>query len=159
LAVAVELPAVEAVEVQVFADDGDPRLAAAVELVSPRNKNRPKARQAFAVKCVGYLQQGSSVVVVDTVTTRRADPYAEILSLLGVDSGAAAPPPSLLAASYRALDREEETQQLQLWTAPLALGQPLPALPLWIAADFSVPLDLDASYRATCSDLRIHQAG
>src|SRR5262249_34263331 len=83
LAVAVELPAVDEVEVQVFADDGDPRLAAAVELLSPRNKDRPQSRQAFAVKCVGHLQQGSSVVVGDTVTTRRADLNAAILSLLG----------------------------------------------------------------------------
>jgi hypothetical protein len=158
LAVAVELPAVESVEVQVFADDGDPRLAAAVELLSPRNKDRPQARQAFAVKCVGYLQQGSSVVVVDTVTTRRADPNAAILSLLGVDASAATPT-GLSAVSYRTADRDEDTQQLQLWPAPLALGQPLPTLPLWIAADFSVPLDLDASYQATCTDLRIRQAG
>jgi hypothetical protein len=158
LAVAVELSAVEAVEVQVFADDGDPRLAAAVELLSPRNKDRPQARQAFAVKCVGYLQQGSSVVVVDTVTTRRADPHAAILSLLGVEAGAAIPA-GLSAVSYRAVGRDEETQQLMLWPAPLALGQPLPTLPLWIAADFSVPLDLDASYQATCTDLRIRQAG
>ena len=159
LAVAIELPATDAVEVQVFADDGDPRLAAAVELLSPRNKDRPQARQAFAVKCVGYLQQGSSVVVVDTVTTRRADLNAAILSLLGVDSATAATPSSLSAVSYRAVGREEETQQLQLWPAPLALGQPLPTLPLWIAADFSVPLDLEASYQATCTDLRIRQAG
>jgi hypothetical protein len=155
LAVAVELPAADAVEVQVFADDGDPRLAAAVELVSPRNKDRPQSRQAFAVKCVGYLQQGSSVVVVDTVTTRRADLNAAILALLGVDAG---PPIGLSAVSYRAVGREEEAQQLQVWPAPLALGQPLPTLPLWIAADFSVPLDLEASYQATCNDLRIRQA-
>src|SRR5580658_7365328 len=32
LALTVEMPAADAVEVQVFADDGDPRLAAAVEL-------------------------------------------------------------------------------------------------------------------------------
>jgi hypothetical protein len=159
LAVAVELPAVDAVEVQVFADDGDPRLAAAVELVSPRNKDRPRARQAFAVKCVGYLQQGAGVVVVDTVTTRRADLYTAVLSLLGVAAGAAAPPSSLSAVSYRAVGREEETQQLLIWPAALALGQPLPTLPLWIASDFSVPLDLEASYRTTCSDLRIQQAG
>ncbi len=156
LAVAVELPAADAVEVQVLADDGDPRLTAAIELLSPRNKDRVQARQAFAVKCVGYLQQGSSVVVVDTVTTRRADLNAAILSLLGVEVAAASS--SLSAVSYRAVGREEETQQLQLWPAPLALGQPLPTLPLWIASDFSVPLDLDASYRATCTDLRIHQA-
>jgi hypothetical protein len=159
LAVAVELPPADAVEVQVFADDGDPRLVAAVELVSPRNKDRPQARQAFAVKCVGYLQQGSSVVVVDTVTTRRADLNAAILSLLGVDAGAAATPLSLCAVSYRAVGREEEMQQLLLWLASLALGQPLPTLPLWIASDFSVPLDLEASYQATCTDLRIRQAG
>jgi hypothetical protein len=158
LTVAVELPAVDAVEVQVFADDGDPRLAAAIELVSPRNKDRPHARQAFAVKYVGYLQQGSSVVVVDTVTTRRADLNAAILSLLGADPGAARPP-GLSAVSYRAVGRDEETQQLQLWPAPLALGQPLPTLPLWIASDFSVPLDLEASYQETCTDLRIRQVG
>jgi hypothetical protein len=157
LAVAVELPAADAVEVQVFADDGDPRLTAAIELLSPRNKDRLQARQAFAVKCVGYLQQGSSVVVVDTVTTRRADLNAAIFSLLGVEANAALSS-SLSAVSYRAVGREEETQQLLLWPEPLALGQPLPTLPLWIAADFSVPLDLEASYRTTCADLRIHQA-
>jgi len=160
LAVAVDLATVDGVEVQVFADDGDPRLAAAVELLSPRNKDCPAARQAFAVKCVSYLQQGSSVVVVDTVTTRRADLNRTILSLLGVDAGAAALPlASLLSTvSYRAVGCEEESQQLQVWPVPLAVGQPLPTLPLWIAADFSVPLDLEASYQMTCADLRIHQA-
>ncbi|HWG45517.1 MAG TPA: DUF4058 family protein [Gemmataceae bacterium] len=159
VAVAVELPVADGVEVQVFADDGDPRLTAAIELLSPRNKDRSQARQAFAIKCVGYLQQGSSVVVVDTVTTRRADLNATILSLLGVDAGTLALSSSLSAVAYRAVGREEETQELLLWPAPLALGQPLPTLPLWIAADFSVPLDLEASYQATCVDLRIRQAG
>src|SRR6185437_1510924 len=160
LAVAVDLPAVDGVAAQVLADDGDPRLAAAVELLSPRNKERPAARQALAVKCVGYLQRGSSVVVVDTVTTRRADLNGTILSLLGVDvSAAELPLASLSAVSYRAVGREEESQQLQAWPAPLALGQPLPTLPLWNASDFSVPLDPEASYRATCADLRIRQAG
>lgn len=158
LAVAIELPAADEVEVQVFADDGDPRLVAAVEFVSPRNKDRPQARQAFAVKCVGYLQQGSSVVIVDTVTTRKADLNAVILSLLRVDAGNALAPSSLSAVSYRASGRGEETQQLHLWSEPLALGQSLPTLPLWIAPDFSVPLDLEASYQATCTDLRIRQA-
>jgi Protein of unknown function (DUF4058) len=160
LAVEVDLPSVDSVEVQVFADDGDPRLAAAVELLSPRNKDRAAARQAFAVKCVGYLQQGSSVVVVDTVTTRRSDLNGTILTLLGVEVAAATlPVSSLSAVSYRAVSREEEPQQLQLWPASLALAQPLPTLPLWIASDFSVPLDLEASYEMTCADLRIRQAG
>lgn len=48
VAVAVEWPATDDVHVEVLSDDGDPRLAAVVELVSPRNKDRPKAREAFA---------------------------------------------------------------------------------------------------------------
>ncbi len=155
-AVSVDLTAVDGVEVQVFADDGDPRLAAAVELLSPRNKDRPAARRAFAVKCVGYLQLGSGVVVVDTVTTRRADLNGTILSLLGVDLNAAVLPlPSLSAVSYRAVGSEEESRQLEVWPTPLALGLALPTLPLWITPDFSVPLDLEASYQMTCVDLRI----
>lgn len=159
LAVTVELPLTDGVEVQILTDEGDPRLAAAVELVSPRNKDRPQTRQAFAAKCVGYLQQGSSLVIVDTVTTRRADLNAAILDLFEVDIGIAAMPSSLAAVAYRTVALEEQRQQLQAWPAPLALGQPLPTLPLWIAADFSVPLDLEASYRTTCADLRIRQMG
>lgn len=158
LAIAIELPPADGVEVQVFADDGDPRLAAAIELVSPGNKDRPRARQAFAVKCVGYLQQGSSVVVVDTVTTCRADMNAAILALLDTQSEAQIPP-GLCPVSYRAVGGDEPTQQLQVWPAVLSLGASLPTVPLWIAADFSVPLDLTASYEATCTDLRIPRAG
>jgi hypothetical protein len=156
LAIAVDLAPVDGFEVQVFADDGDPRLAAAIELLSPRIKDRPAARPAFAVKCVGYLQQGSSVVVVDTVTTRRADVHGTILSLLGIDGGVAVmPSTNLSAVSYRAVGRDAQSQQLEAWPQPLGLGRPLPTLPLWIASDFSVPLDLQASYDMTCVDLRI----
>jgi hypothetical protein len=141
----------------VFAEDGTPRLVAAVEFVSPRNEERPQARHAFADKCVGYLQQSSSLVIVDTVTTRKADLHATILSLLQVYSSNAVTPSNLSAVSYHAIGREKDNQQLQLWPEPLTLGQPLPTLPLWIAPDFSVPLDLDVSYQATCTDLRIRQ--
>lgn len=157
VAVAVDLPGQDAVEVQVFADDGDPRLTAAIELVSPRNKDRPVARQAFAVKCVGYLQQGSSVVVVDTVTTRRADLHAGILALLQTDNAILAAEP-LSAVAYRVVGRDEGGQ-LQLWPTALAVGAALPTLPLWIDADRAVPLDLEASYQAACTDLRVRPAG
>lgn len=155
LAVAVDLPAADGAEVQVFADDGGPRLAAAVELLSPRNKDRPAARQAFAVKCVGYLQQGCGVVVVDTVTTRKANLHEAVLTLLGVDVCGTATPAGLSAVSYRTAERGDESQRLEAWPAELALGRPLPTLPLWIAPEFSVPLDLEASYMTTRADLRV----
>jgi hypothetical protein len=52
----------------------------------------------------------------------------------------------------------EEKRELRAWTESLALGAPLPRLPLWLGVDISVPLDLEASYQATCEDLRIRQA-
>jgi hypothetical protein len=159
-AAAVELPSADDVEVHVFADDGgDPRLAAAVELVSPRNKDRPQARQAFAAKCVDYLQRGSGVVVVDTVTTRRADLNAAVLALLDVEAASANLPAGLSAVAYRAAGFDPGARLLQLWPVPLALGRSLSKVPLWIAADYAVPLDLDASYATTCADLRVRQAG
>ena len=56
----VELEAIfpDEVEVLVFTSEGGPTLVGAIELVSPRNKDRPDARRAFAIKCLAYLQQG-----------------------------------------------------------------------------------------------------
>jgi hypothetical protein len=159
LTATLDFPALDLVEVQVFYDDGGPRLMAAIELVSPSNKDRPSERRAFAVKCVSYLQQGCAVVVVDAVTTRRTNLHAEIWRLLELDQGAPwQSPTDLYAVAYRAFSIDEH-KQLQAWPEPLALGSPLPRLPLWLGADISVPLDLEASYQATCSDLRIRLAG
>lgn len=159
LAVAVSLPAVDAVEVQVFSDEGDPQLKAAIELLSPRNKDRPTARRTFAIKCVSYLQQGTGLVVVDTVTTRRADLHAAILALIDPKADAATLTAGLSAVSYHAIQLEDEKQQLRLWPAALALGEQLPTLPLWIGPELAVPLDLEASYMAACADLLIRDAG
>jgi hypothetical protein len=156
LAIAVEWPATDDVRVEVLTDDGDPRLAAAVELVSPRNKDRPLAREAFATKCADYLRRGCGLVVVDVVTTRRADLHADLLAAVGAE-----PTPlssSLAVVSYRAVGREA-AGQLQAWPAALEVGRPLPTVPLWLAADVAVPLDLEASHTAACRDLRIPQAG
>src|SRR3954447_11479186 len=42
-------------EVRVRDERDDARLVAVVELVSPRNKDRPEARRGFAAKCAAYL--------------------------------------------------------------------------------------------------------
>jgi hypothetical protein len=157
LTVAVEWPAADDVRVEVFADEGDPQLAAAVELVGPRNKDRPRSREAFASKCAGYLRRGCGLVVVDAVTTRRADLHADLLAALGADASPA-PPAALSAVSYRAVGRDE-AGRLLAWPAALEVGRPLPTLPLWVGVGLAVPLDLEASHAAACADLRIRQAG
>jgi hypothetical protein len=157
LAVAVEWPATDEVGVEVFADDGDPRLVAAVELVSPRNKDRPRSRQAFVAKCAGHLRRGCGVVVVDAVTTRRADLHADLLAAVGAEP-AAGSPAGLSAVSYRPVGRDA-AGQLQAWSEALEVGRPLPTVPLWLGGEVPVPLDLEASHTAACADLRIHPGG
>jgi hypothetical protein len=141
----------DAIEVQIFQDEQGPRVVAAIELVSPANKDRPSNRQAFAVKCAAYLQQHIAVVVVDLVTSRAADLHAELLQLLHIS---AASPADLYAAAYRSVTISEAAR-LEAWPHPLALGAELPTLPLWLSPDLALPLDLEQSYAASCEALRI----
>ena len=70
LAIATDLAAQDVYEVQVYDEKRHSRLVAAVEIVSPANKDRPEHRRAFAAKCAGLLRERVSVVIVDVVTTR-----------------------------------------------------------------------------------------
>jgi hypothetical protein len=152
-------PLLELGEVHVVSDEGDPQLKAAVELVSPRNKDRPEARRTFAMKCLSYLHGGSSLVLVDTVTSRRANFHAEMLRLLEQNGPSAWQSPSdLYAIAYRAA-AVDQGRQLQAWPESLTLGAPLPRLPLWLGTDICVPLELETTYQMACADLRIRLAG
>lgn len=153
LTVAVDWPGADDVSVEVRTDDGEPWLAAAIELVSPRNKDRPRAREALAGKCADYLRRGCGLVVVDVVTTRRADLRGDLFAALGV-TGDGTSAAALSAVSYRSVGRDENGR-LHAWPVPLEVGQPLPTVPLWLGSEAVVPLDLEASHRAACADLRI----
>ncbi|MBA4064080.1 MAG: hypothetical protein C0501_10280 [Isosphaera sp.] len=133
-------------EIRVLTDDG--RVAAAIELVSRSNKDRPDSRRAFAVRCASYLQAGVSVAFVDPVTGRRADLHSELVRLLDLpESLHWASPDGIAAVSYR-MAVGGETGRLEVWPVGLAIGSPLPEVPLWLAPDVAVPLDLEATYEA-----------
>jgi len=57
-------------------------LVAAIELISPGNKDRPESRRAFAAKCASYLYQGISLIIVDIVTERSANLHNETMRLM-----------------------------------------------------------------------------
>ncbi len=135
-------------EIQIRREDDSPRLAAAIELVSPGNKDRESHRRAFAVKCANYLQEGVGLLVVDVVTHRSGDLHGDLLALLGLNppSGGEAPP-DLYAAAYRTIG-PAEASRLRAWREALALDAPLPKMPLWIMEEQCVPVDLEAAYSA-----------
>ncbi|MGL6094402.1 MAG: DUF4058 family protein [Fimbriiglobus sp.] len=142
------------VEIGVFRQTGGPTLAAAIELVSPANKDRPGHRDAFVSKCAAYLQAGVGLVIVDVVTERAADLHHDLLARLGsvvpADAG-------LFAAAYRPVGRAGEPT-LDVWRERLTVGGPLPTLPLWLRGGPCLPLDLHAAYERTCREQRVSPA-
>jgi hypothetical protein len=149
------LPDFDEYAVQVYDVRRGRRLVAAVEIVSPANKDRPESRRVFVSKCAALLQKGVCVSLVDVVTVRQFNLYAELLEFVGqADPSLGAEPPNLYAVTCRWLEQGHRTR-LQSWSYSLVLGQPLPTLPLWLQADLAVPLELERSYEQTCSDLAI----
>ncbi len=154
-AFATDLPAQDNYEVRVYDEKRHCRLVAAVEIVSPANKDRPEHRRAFVSKCVALLRERVSVVIVDVVTTRTPNLYGELLDLIGqADPGLNPEPPPLYAAACRLTKRQDEWL-LEAWLHTLGLGRPLPTVPLWLADDLAVPLELDESYEQSCNILNI----
>jgi hypothetical protein len=142
-------------EVRVYDTRLGRRLVAAVEIVSPANKDRPEARRSFVAKCAALLQDRVCVAIVDLVTTRTVNLYCDLMEHFGqTDASLADGPPPLYAVACRCA-RGQASWLLETWAHPLSLGQPLPTLPLWLADDLAVPLELEPSYEETCRNLRI----
>ena len=142
-------------EVRVLDERDDARLVAVVELVSPRNKDRPDARRAFAAKCAAYLQRGIGVVVADVVTTRQANLHNEFIDVLRLDGAfRQGTDVSLAALAYRPAHKDGQ-DQIDAWLVPLQVGGTLPVLPLALRGAGSVPLDLEATYTETRQRCRL----
>jgi len=130
-------------------------LVAVVELVSPANKHGPEERRAFAAKSAAYLQRGVGLVVLDIVSDMRFNLHDEFERLLCVGGEfLMSPEAPTYCASYRAARRNDENQ-IDVWTFPLAVGQPLPVVPLPLRGTTTVPLDLDSSYAEACRNSRL----
>jgi hypothetical protein len=142
-------------EVQVLSEAEGPRLVAAIELVSPANKDRPANRRMFAVKCASYLQSGVSVILVDAVTERAGNLFAELLQLLNIQLKAPGLGAKDLYASAHRTANAPEGLVLETWAHLLTVGGALPTLPLWLGPDLCLPLDLEAAYHAACVARRI----
>src|SRR4029077_5214284 len=79
LAVATDMSDLDEYSVRVFATKRAHRLVAAVEIVSPANKDRPEHRRAFVAKCAALLQDHVCVAIVDLVTHRTSNLNSDII--------------------------------------------------------------------------------
>src|SRR5207245_11065813 len=139
LSAPVDFSRVQSVAVHIFQDLGGPQLRAAIELISPANKDRPRSRLTFAAKCVGYLERNVSLVVIDTVTGRQASLHAAIAEALEADGLAWDSPSHLYAVAYRRVAQRRQSR-VEAWPRRLAIGGELPTLPVWVDVDSCLAL-------------------
>ena len=156
LTVETDLPEADEYEVRVYDARRGRRLVAAIELVSPSNKDRPEHRRAFVGKCAELLRQNVCVSIVDVVTARQFSLYADLLDYLGrSDPSLGDAPPHLYAVTVRGRTSPRRKSVLDTYVYPVAVGQPLPSLPIWLTDTLGVTLDLEPCYEETCRFLHI----
>jgi len=153
---AMHMPAVfpDSLEVLVFHMETGPTLVAAIELISPGNKDREAHRRAFAATCSSYLQQGIGLMIVDIVTNRQANLHNVLVRLLDAGEPFLLPDEHLYSIAYRPV-RRVDTEVIDVWPATLAVGQALPVMPLPLEASLALPLDLGATYADACKRSRL----
>ena len=145
----------DVIEVLIFSGEAGPTLVGAVELVSPGNKDRPEARRAFAARCASYLHEGVGLVVVDIVTNRRANLHDELIDLLGLGERFQMLTESpVYATAYRPFRRATE-EAVDLWMGSLAVGEPMPTLPLAVRRGPCLPIELEETYAEVCRRARL----
>lgn len=155
VSIPIAFPAMDLFEI-LIRPEGSARLAAAIEFVSPANKDRLANRKALAVKCASYLHAGAALVIVDIVTQRGGYIPQDLIDLLSPPATDQRPQPqTLYAFACRVIGARDKPASLDAWLQTLELGKPLPTMPLWLAADCAIGLPLEESYSETCKTLRI----
>jgi hypothetical protein len=120
------------------------RLMAAIEVVSPRNKDRPAARERYLGRYVGYLSQGVHLLLIDALPRPVGFSFADALA---ANLGFAQPAcPAPYVASYRVGEPVPDGTILALWRRGLRIGEPLPKVPLALDVNKSVLIDLEHTY-------------
>jgi len=144
-------------EVLIYDGNRARQLVAAIELVSPGNKDREESRVAFVNKCLTLLKQGVCVSIVDLVTNRLFNLYSELLKQVGKsDPHLAKEPTNTYAVTCRTQRRGKHDRfHLDNWFYPMEVGKPLPTIPLWLNDEQVVQFDLEPSYEEMCRVLHV----
>ena len=148
-------PLYDEYEVRVLNERG--KLVAAIELVSPANKDRPESRAAFATKCANLWNNQVCVSIVDLVVQMKFNLYTDMLDRIGHEdpafTGDSVPHYAVTLRARNGLPKRG--WRLESWAYPLTVGQPLPQLPIWLSDREAMLLDLESTYEDTCQALRL----
>jgi hypothetical protein len=122
------------------------QVVAVIEIISPGNKNSQTALRAFVRKASDLIWQGIHLLVVDLFPPSERDPQGIQKAIW--DEVAARPfelPPDkpLTVAAYRAVPTKTA------YVEPVAVGDELPDMPIFLSDDDYVLAPLEETYRAS----------
>jgi len=121
-------------------------VVAIIEIVSPGNKNSRHALRAFVEKSFGFLQQGIHLLIIDLFPPSRRDPqgmHKAIWDEIRDEPFELPQDKPLTLAAYSA------GVPKKAYVEPVAVGDPLPGMPVFLDPDSYILASLEASYLAT----------
>lgn len=129
------------------------RVVAVLEIVSPGNKSSRHALRTFVAKAEDLLRQGIHLLVVDLFPPSSRDPqgiHKAIWDAIQEEPFELPPAKRQTVAAY------EAGEILTAYVEPVAVGDPLPSLPLFLEPGLHVPAPLESTYQTTwtkCPDV------
>jgi hypothetical protein len=121
------------------------QLVAAIEVVSPRNKDRPSARDFYRNRFLGYLWSGVHLMLVDVHRQPLGLSFVEAIAAEMQCQLPVGLPPHVVSFNVGGVT-PEGGQFLDGWYRPLAVGEGLPTLPLALSHESSLSIDLEETY-------------
>jgi hypothetical protein len=124
------------------------RVVAVIEIVSPGNKSGQHALRALVDKARNLLANGVNLLIVDLFPPSRRDPqgiHKAIWDTLGDEPFELPPDKALTVAAYMA------DSVSRAYVDPVAVGDELPSLPIFLDQRTYVPAPLESTYQSTWS--------
>ncbi len=128
------------------------QIIAIIEIVSPGNKDKRGAITDFVEKVGDFIRSGVHVLIVDLFPPTPRDPnglHKLIWDEIGDETFKFPAGEDRLMASYQA--GREKVAYLE----PLAIGDTMPDMPLFLTTETHIRIPLEATYRSTWESLPI----
>jgi hypothetical protein len=125
------------------------QVVAVIEIVSPGNKGSQSALRAFVEKTADLIQQGVHLLVIDLFPPSKRDPqgiHKAIWDEFEEDDFTLPPGKPLTLAAYDAGPVKTA------YVEPIAVGEDLPEMPLFLKPELYVPVPLEATYQTGWSN-------
>ena len=122
------------------------RVVAVVEVVSPGNKDRQHSLRTFVDKCVDLLDRQVNLLIIDPFPPGAHDVGGihQVISAVYSDEPFELPPDKPLTfVAYQV------SPLLTAYVEPIAVGEPLPDMPLFLRDDQGTTVPLEETYQAT----------